>query len=79
MGMTGEGRRGVWRWAVIVWALAVVVGGGLTVWMQDSTEPQGPYVWEETNPDEPPSLPPCPTPEGVADVACAYASYAEAD
>ncbi|MFJ8714409.1 hypothetical protein ACIRD9_14680 [Streptomyces violaceus] len=72
MGMTGEGRRGVWRWAVMVWALVVVVAGGLTLWMQDATEPQGPYVWEETKPDETPSLPPCPTPEGVDAALCVY-------
>ncbi|GGY46746.1 hypothetical protein [Streptomyces djakartensis] len=71
MGMTGERRRRVWRWAVIVWAAAVAVAGGLTLWMQDSTEPGGPYRWEQANPDETPDLPPCPTPEeGLA--ACAY-------
>lgn len=76
MSMTGEWRRRVWRWAVIVWALLVVVAGGLTLWAQDSTEPQGPYVWELTDPDEPADLPPCPTPEGDGAVAC---RYAEAD
>jgi hypothetical protein len=63
----------VWRLVVIVWVLAVAVAGGLTLWMQDSTEPRGPYVWEETNPDEPPDLPPCPTPEEAGAAACAYA------
>ncbi|WP_037846555.1 hypothetical protein [Streptomyces sp. NRRL S-474] len=72
MGMTGEQRRRVWRWAVIVWALVVVVAGGLTLWVQDSMEPQGPYVGEQTKPDETPDLPPCPTPEEGLDVACAY-------
>lgn len=63
----------MWRLVVIVWVLVVAVAGGLTLWMQDSTEPRGPYVWEETNPDEPPDLPPCPTPEEAGAVACAYA------
>ncbi|WP_244204457.1 hypothetical protein [Streptomyces africanus] len=73
MGMTGERRRRVWRWAVIVWVLAVAVAGGLTLWLQDSTQPRGPYVWEQTNPDETPDLPPCPTPEDGGAVLCAYA------
>lgn len=74
--MAGERRRRIWRRAVIVWALAVAVAGGLTLWMRDSTEPQAPYVWEQTKPDETPDLPPCPTPEeGVA----ALCAYAEAD
>ncbi|MFF5977269.1 hypothetical protein ACFY78_00305 [Streptomyces olindensis] len=73
MSMTGERRRRLWRRAVIVWAVAVAVAGGLTLWMQDSTEPRGPYVWERTDPDETPDLPPCPTPEGVGAVLCAYA------
>ncbi|MBR8643690.1 hypothetical protein KEF29_40885 [Streptomyces tuirus] len=73
MGMTGEQRRRVWRWAVIAWALVVAVAGGLTLWAQDSMEPQGPYVWEQTEPDETPDLPPCPTPEHGGAVLCAYA------
>ncbi|MDQ0751234.1 hypothetical protein QF034_005465 [Streptomyces africanus] len=73
MGMTGERRRRVWRWVVIVWVLAVAVAGGLTLWLRDSTEPQGPYVWENTKPDETPDLPPCPTPDRAGlPVACAY-------
>ncbi|MFJ4564257.1 hypothetical protein ACIP4U_11155 [Streptomyces caelestis] len=72
MGTTGERRRRVWRRGVIVWALAVVVGGGLTLWMRDSTEPRGPYVWEQTKPDETPDLPPCPTSADGGAVACAY-------
>ena len=35
--------RGAWRWAVLVWAVAVAVGGGLTVWLQDSAEPPETY------------------------------------
>jgi hypothetical protein len=82
MGMTGERRRKVWRWAVTVWALAVAVGGGLTLWLQDAAEPDGPYGWEVTQSPEP--LPDgrelaslCPS-DGVADdgtlVVCAYAT-----
>ncbi|MFE3853356.1 hypothetical protein ACFXPN_19750 [Streptomyces griseorubiginosus] len=43
-------RRGVWRWALVVWAALVVVAGGLTFWLQDSAEPQGPYGWERASP-----------------------------
>ncbi|MFF4041701.1 hypothetical protein [Streptomyces sp. NPDC001816] len=39
-------RRRLWRWAVCAWAVAVVAGGGLTLWLQDSVRPQGPYGWE---------------------------------
>ncbi|MFF4275086.1 hypothetical protein [Streptomyces sp. NPDC001536] len=44
-----------WRWAVIAWAVAVVVGGGLTWWLQDSEEPQKPVGRVELSPQ--PSLP----------------------
>ncbi|MEU9629967.1 hypothetical protein ACFZDB_09400 [Streptomyces luteogriseus] len=67
MGIAGERRRTVWRLVVAGWVLAVAVAGGLTLWMQDSTEPRGPYVWEETDPGDAQHLPPCPTPQ-----ACAY-------
>ncbi|MET9523879.1 hypothetical protein [Streptomyces coeruleorubidus] len=73
MDMAGERRRRVWRRVVIVWVLVVAVAGGLTLWMQDSTQPRGPYVWQQTNPDETPDLPPCPTPEHGGAVLCAYA------
>ncbi|MFI9614616.1 hypothetical protein ACIHCM_23615 [Streptomyces sp. NPDC052023] len=46
----GDGRRRVWRWAVLVWAVAVAAGGALTVWLQESAEPPGPYRWEEATP-----------------------------
>jgi hypothetical protein len=78
MDMAGERRRRVWRRVVIAWALVVAVAGGLTLWMQDSTQPRGPYVWEQTNPEETPDLPPCPTSEDGGDVACAYVEV-EAD
>ena len=32
--MTGLARRRAWRWAVIAWAVAVVVGGLLTLWLR---------------------------------------------
>ncbi|MEU6180371.1 hypothetical protein [Streptomyces coeruleorubidus] len=72
MDMAGKRRRRVWRRVGIAWALIVVVAGGLTLWMQDSTGPRGPYVWEQTNPDETPD-PPCPTPEDVGAALCVYA------
>ncbi len=72
MSMTGGRRRRAWRWLVIAWALAVAVAGGLTVWLQDSTEPGGPYVWEENKPGERLDLPPCPTPDTAVAQACAY-------
>ncbi|WP_234021631.1 hypothetical protein [Streptomyces sp. 351MFTsu5.1] len=49
--MTGR----LWRWALLVWAVLVVVAGALTLWLQDSAEPPGPYVWERSSPT--PSLP----------------------
>lgn len=61
--------------AVIVWLLVVAVAGALTLWMQDSTKPGGPYVWENADPDGPRDLPPCPIRgEGLA-VACAYGTF----
>lgn len=39
-------RRRLWRWVLCAWAVAVVAGGGLTLWLQDSARPQGPYGWE---------------------------------
>ncbi|MEV4789889.1 hypothetical protein [Streptomyces tuirus] len=67
MGIPGERRRTVRRLVVMVWALVAVVAGGLTLWLQDSAEPPGPYGWERTDPGDAQHLPPCPTPE-----ACAY-------
>ncbi|MFJ3302989.1 hypothetical protein ACIPSA_07705 [Streptomyces sp. NPDC086549] len=85
--MTGQGgsRRRAWRWAVVVWAVAVGVGGGLTLWLQDSTEPRGPYSWQE-NHDSPAPLfgqdvddsgcPPSATPRSDAPVliVCAHSA-----
>jgi hypothetical protein len=73
MGTVGERRRTVWRRVVIAWAVVVAVAGGLTLWTQDAAEPRGPYVWEQTKPDETPDLPPCPTPpEEAGAAACAF-------
>jgi hypothetical protein len=65
--MTGERPRRVWRWAVMVWLVAVVLGGGLTLWLQDSTRPPGPYSWQRAEPTATPSVPEgwetrCPSP-----------------
>ncbi|MGW1800500.1 hypothetical protein ACWCQN_32285 [Streptomyces sp. NPDC001984] len=55
--MTAEGgrrRRRMWHGLAVGWAVAVAVGGGLTLWLQDSTEPSGPYVWQDAGDDSPP-------------------------
>ncbi|MCT9077622.1 hypothetical protein [Streptomyces fulvoviolaceus] len=75
--MTGRCR--LWRWAVVVWVTVVVVGGGLTLWLQDSAQPSG---GEETH--RTPSLPEgwetlCPSPTAEPDGgrvihACAFIS-----
>ncbi|MFJ4203756.1 hypothetical protein ACIP2Y_29565 [Streptomyces sviceus] len=77
-----SGRRRAWTWAVAVWAALVVVAGVLTLWLQDSVEPPGPYSWEENSPT--PELPEgwnsqCPSPTSDPDaspmvVACAFIS-----
>ncbi|KUN56227.1 hypothetical protein AQJ43_01035 [Streptomyces avermitilis] len=73
-----RGRRRVWRWAIGVWAAAVLVGGGLTLWLQDSTEPPPPTGWE---PAPAPLLsadvrdhPPCPGASDGQAVLCVYAT-----
>ncbi|MFI6489973.1 hypothetical protein [Streptomyces sp. NPDC050564] len=83
MTTTAGRRRRVWRWAAAVWTVAVVVGGGLTLWLQDSAEPQGPRVWEQNKDhrkvpapllryDDLPSS--CPRVEDGEDGICAYAT-----
>jgi hypothetical protein len=77
-----SGRRHLWRWALLVWAALVVVGGGLTLWLQDSTEPPGPYGREESSPT--PRLPEgwetmCPTSSAGSEehpvlVVCSFSS-----
>ncbi|WP_327719338.1 hypothetical protein OG381_31020 [Streptomyces sp. NBC_00490] len=75
-------RSRLWRRAVIAWAVAVVVGAGLTRWLQDSAEPPEPRVWEQSSPE--PALPDgwetaCPAPSTEPDgdsvlYACAFAT-----
>ncbi|MFG3514741.1 hypothetical protein [Streptomyces bobili] len=72
------------RWVFAVWALTAVVGGGLTLWLQDAAKPSQPPAWHR---DEGPA--PllemdaddhrgCPTPTaepgdaGVTDVQCVH-------
>ncbi|MFJ9901588.1 hypothetical protein ACIRVK_01555 [Streptomyces sp. NPDC101152] len=52
--MSGLARRKAWRWAVAVWLVAVVVGGGLTLWLQDSAEPPPAARWEQSSPTQSP-------------------------
>jgi hypothetical protein len=69
-----------WRWAVTVWAVAVVVGGGLTLWLQDSAEPPEPSGQGETANPAPllrldvESLCPTLTSRPGETVVCAYAT-----
>ncbi|MEV6946142.1 hypothetical protein AB0N07_29975 [Streptomyces sp. NPDC051172] len=74
----GESRRRARRWAVVVWAVAVAVGGGLTLWLQDSAEPPPPVGWEQADPSEEPAAPllkatECPRDEGATAVGCVHA------
>jgi hypothetical protein len=39
-----------------VWTVTVVVGGGLTLWLQDSTEPERPGGWEKNQESPAPLL-----------------------
>ncbi|MFG2127686.1 hypothetical protein ACGFNV_07790 [Streptomyces sp. NPDC048751] len=79
------GRRRWWRWIVVGWAVTVAVGGGLTLWLQDSAEPPGPYVWENYDPSEAPAPLlqldatelPCPAETAAREgeqILCAYAT-----
>jgi hypothetical protein len=45
----------LWRRVLVVWAVAVAVGAGLTLWLHDSVEPRGPYTWEQEQPGEAPA------------------------
>jgi hypothetical protein len=75
-------RRRIWRWAVAVWAVAVVAGGLLTLWLRDSAEPPPPVGRQESSPT--PSLPEgwetrCPRPtagtdDGPAAILCAFST-----
>ncbi|MGY1497651.1 hypothetical protein ACW4TU_13815 [Streptomyces sp. QTS52] len=81
--------RGAWRRAVLVWVVAVVVGGALTVWLRDSAQPPETHGRYGTGGGDPtpelrpdvedacaatPGDSPGPTPEaGPTAVVCAYA------
>ncbi|MGW1750120.1 hypothetical protein ACWCRD_31775 [Streptomyces sp. NPDC002092] len=78
--MTSElgSRRRAWRWAVVVWAIAVAVAGGLTLWLQDSAQPRPPARWERADPSQEPAAPllkgtACPHGDGTTIVVCVYA------
>ncbi|MFD5796422.1 hypothetical protein ACFWIO_23390 [Streptomyces diastatochromogenes] len=82
--MSGQGgarRRRSWRRAVCAWAVAVAVGSGLTLWLQDSVRPQEPYGSTprplDTSGVDDVGCPPSPDPEpvqgaGRTAVACLY-------
>lgn len=74
----GESRRRAWRWAVVVWMIAVAVAGGLTLWLQDAAEPRPPAGWESADPSDEPAAPllkatACPDDDGATAVACVRA------
>ena len=48
--------RRAWRRAVLVWVLAVAVGGGLTVWLQDAAKPPERPAWYRTGDSDPAPL-----------------------
>ncbi|WP_327317769.1 hypothetical protein [Streptomyces sp. NBC_01235] len=48
----GRNRRRLWRWVVGAWVAAVAVGGGLTLWLQNSAEPPGRQPHGRHAPDE---------------------------
>ncbi|WP_330307231.1 MULTISPECIES: hypothetical protein [unclassified Streptomyces] len=50
------GRRRLWRWVLAVWMVTVVVGGGLTLWLQDAAEPERPGGWEKNQESPAPLL-----------------------
>lgn len=64
-----------------VWLVAVAVGGGLTLWLQDAGEPEGAYQWQEAEPPDVdmdsdcpgPGITPPPRDDGRI-VLCAYAT-----
>lgn len=45
----------LWRRVLVGWAVAVAVGGGLTLWLQDSEAPHGPYTWQRDTSGETPA------------------------
>ncbi|WP_427920043.1 hypothetical protein [Streptomyces sp. cg40] len=46
-----DGLSRLWRRVLVAWAVAVVGGGGLTWWLQDSGGPHEPYSWQLNNSD----------------------------
>ncbi|MDO0911860.1 hypothetical protein QQM39_13695 [Streptomyces sp. DT2A-34] len=74
----GERRRRVWRWVVGVWMALVAVGGGLTLFIQDSVEARAPYVGEGRSPmptstaDGGDCPRPTPEPGGTVAYACVF-------
>ncbi|MGW3098566.1 hypothetical protein ACWDCC_34575 [Streptomyces sp. NPDC001102] len=72
--MTGLSRRRPWRWAVIAWAVAVAVGGLLTLWLRDSAAPPPPTRWENAPHTELPAPSDCPEEEGRTVFVCAWAT-----
>lgn len=48
--------RRAWRWAVLVWVVAVAAGGGLTVWLQDAAKPPERPAWYRTGVNDPAPL-----------------------
>ncbi|MFF2366369.1 MULTISPECIES: hypothetical protein [unclassified Streptomyces] len=72
------GRRRVWRRILVVWAVAVIGGGVLTLRLQASAEPPPPTGWynsEHGGPEAPASpTPPCPSAGDGRAVLCVYAT-----
>lgn len=81
--------RRAWRRAVLVWLVAVALGGGLTLWLRDSVEPPETHSRHGTGDSDPapllrqdledlcPATPgPSPTPDasGRTIVVCAHAT-----
>ncbi|WP_019072191.1 hypothetical protein [Streptomyces hokutonensis] len=46
-----DGLSRLWRRVLVAWAVAVAVGGGLTLWLQESGGPHEPYSWQLNKPD----------------------------
>ena len=74
----------MWRRVLVVWAVAVVGGGVLTLWLRASAEPPPPTGWynyEQDGHEAPgpppssgPSTPPCPGAGDGKAVLCIYAT-----
>lgn len=74
----------MWRLILVVWAVAVIGGGVLTLRLQASAEPPPPTGWysvEQGGPGDPapspssePPTPPCPSASHGRPVVCVYAT-----